>query len=98
MSLLIRDGATIRLQDHWPTEDDLGMLVARPRPQRVALAARAVQPPGSTRGQGGQRRRGSLRRAAGAGNAHTGAMDDAVRDYIDAIAPEHRPLFDRPAT
>ena len=27
--------------------------------------------------------------------AHTGPMDDAVRDYIDAIAPEHRPLFDR---
>jgi hypothetical protein len=22
-------------------------------------------------------------------------MDDAVRDYIDAMAPEHRPLFDR---
>jgi uncharacterized protein YdhG (YjbR/CyaY superfamily) len=22
-------------------------------------------------------------------------MDDAVRDYIDAIAPEHRALFDR---
>jgi uncharacterized protein YdhG (YjbR/CyaY superfamily) len=22
-------------------------------------------------------------------------MDDVVRDYIDAIAPEHRPLFDR---
>jgi hypothetical protein len=22
-------------------------------------------------------------------------MDEAVRDYIDAIAPEHRPLFDR---
>src|SRR2546425_8054731 len=22
-------------------------------------------------------------------------MDDAVRDYIDAIGPEHRPLFDR---
>jgi uncharacterized protein YdhG (YjbR/CyaY superfamily) len=22
-------------------------------------------------------------------------VDDAVRDYIDAIAPEHRPLFDR---
>lgn len=22
-------------------------------------------------------------------------MDDAVRAYIDAIAPEHRPLFDR---
>jgi uncharacterized protein YdhG (YjbR/CyaY superfamily) len=22
-------------------------------------------------------------------------MDDAVRDYIDAIAPEHRQLFDR---
>jgi uncharacterized protein YdhG (YjbR/CyaY superfamily) len=24
-----------------------------------------------------------------------GAMDDAVRHYIEAIAPEHRPLFDR---
>jgi uncharacterized protein YdhG (YjbR/CyaY superfamily) len=22
-------------------------------------------------------------------------MDDAVQDYIDAIAPEHRPMFDR---
>jgi hypothetical protein len=22
-------------------------------------------------------------------------MDDAVRDYIDAIAPDHQPLFDR---
>jgi uncharacterized protein YdhG (YjbR/CyaY superfamily) len=22
-------------------------------------------------------------------------MDEAVRDYVDAIAPEHRPLFDR---
>ena len=22
-------------------------------------------------------------------------MDDAVRGYIEAIAPEHRPLFDR---
>jgi uncharacterized protein YdhG (YjbR/CyaY superfamily) len=22
-------------------------------------------------------------------------MDDAVRDYIDAITPQHRPLFDR---
>ncbi len=22
-------------------------------------------------------------------------MDDAVRDYIEAIGPEHRPLFDR---
>ncbi|MEA2590759.1 MAG: hypothetical protein QOD62_590, partial [Actinomycetota bacterium] len=22
-------------------------------------------------------------------------MGDVVRDYIDAIAPEHRPLFDR---
>ena len=22
-------------------------------------------------------------------------MDDALRDYIEAIAPEHRPLFDR---
>jgi uncharacterized protein YdhG (YjbR/CyaY superfamily) len=26
---------------------------------------------------------------------HTCAMDDAVRAYIDTIAPEHRPLFDR---
>ena len=24
-----------------------------------------------------------------------GAMDDAAQRYIDAIAPEHRPLFDR---
>ena len=24
-----------------------------------------------------------------------GEVDDVVRDYIDAIAPEHRPLFDR---
>jgi uncharacterized protein YdhG (YjbR/CyaY superfamily) len=24
-----------------------------------------------------------------------GEMDDAVRDYIEAIVPEHRPLFDR---
>ena len=30
MSLLIRDGATIALQDHWPTEDDLGVLVILP--------------------------------------------------------------------
>jgi hypothetical protein len=30
MSLLIRDGATIRLQDHWPTQDDLGALVLLP--------------------------------------------------------------------
>lgn len=22
-------------------------------------------------------------------------MDDAVQDYIDAVAPQHRPLFDR---
>ena len=26
---------------------------------------------------------------------HNGAMDDAVRDYIDSIAPQPRPLFDR---
>ena len=26
---------------------------------------------------------------------HTGSMDDAVRDYIQAIDPRHRPLFDR---
>ena len=30
MSLLIRDGATIRLEDHWPTQDDLGALVLLP--------------------------------------------------------------------
>jgi hypothetical protein len=30
MSLLIRDGDTIRLQDHWPTQDDLGLLVLLP--------------------------------------------------------------------
>ncbi len=24
-----------------------------------------------------------------------GGVDDEVRDYIEAIAPEHRPLFDR---
>jgi uncharacterized protein YdhG (YjbR/CyaY superfamily) len=27
--------------------------------------------------------------------ADNGAMDQAVRDYIEAIPPEHRPLFDR---
>lgn len=26
---------------------------------------------------------------------HNGGVDEAVREYIDAIAPEHRPLFDR---
>ena len=26
---------------------------------------------------------------------HNGAVDQAVRDYMDAIAPAHRPLFDR---
>ena len=30
MSLPIRDGATIRLEDHWPTQDDLGLLVLLP--------------------------------------------------------------------
>ena len=30
MSLLIRDGATIRLEDHWPDQDDLGLLVLLP--------------------------------------------------------------------
>jgi hypothetical protein len=30
MSLLVRDGATIRLEDHWPTQDDLGALVLLP--------------------------------------------------------------------
>jgi hypothetical protein len=28
-------------------------------------------------------------------NANNRRMDDAVRTYIDGIAPEHRPLFDR---
>jgi uncharacterized protein YdhG (YjbR/CyaY superfamily) len=27
--------------------------------------------------------------------ADNAGMDDPVRDYIDAIPPEHRPLFDR---
>jgi len=31
-------------------------------------------------------------RVPGSHNAHA---DQAVQDYIDAIAPEHRPLFDR---
>ena len=30
MSLLVRDGATIHLQDHWPTHHDLGTLVLLP--------------------------------------------------------------------
>jgi hypothetical protein len=30
MSLLVRDNTTIRLQDHWPTQDDLGLLVLMP--------------------------------------------------------------------
>ena len=30
MSLLVRDNSTIRLQDHWPTQDDLGLLVLLP--------------------------------------------------------------------
>ena len=30
MSLLVREGATIRLEDHWPTQDDLGVLVLLP--------------------------------------------------------------------
>jgi hypothetical protein len=29
------------------------------------------------------------------GRCQTGPVDEAVRDYIDAIAPERRPLFDR---
>ena len=31
----------------------------------------------------------------GTANRRTGAMDEAVRAYIDGIAPAHRPLFDR---
>jgi uncharacterized protein YdhG (YjbR/CyaY superfamily) len=31
----------------------------------------------------------------GTANHRTGAMDEAVRAYIDGIAPAHRPLFDR---
>jgi uncharacterized protein YdhG (YjbR/CyaY superfamily) len=27
--------------------------------------------------------------------AATAQIDEAVQDYIDAVAPEHRPLFDR---
>jgi uncharacterized protein YdhG (YjbR/CyaY superfamily) len=33
-----------------------------------------------------------LEHAAG---SHNGEMDEAVRSYIDAIDPAHRPLFDR---
>jgi hypothetical protein len=55
MSLLTRNGRTIELEDRWPAQDDLGrlvilpggeagILVARRRPQRVALAAGALQP------------------------------------------------------
>jgi uncharacterized protein YdhG (YjbR/CyaY superfamily) len=31
----------------------------------------------------------------GTANRRTGAMDEAVRAYIDGIVPAHRPLFDR---
>ena len=31
----------------------------------------------------------------GTANRRTGAMDEAVRAYIDGIDPAHRPLFDR---
>lgn len=30
MSLLLRDGAAIRLEDHWPTEEDYGRVVILP--------------------------------------------------------------------
>jgi hypothetical protein len=33
--------------------------------------------------------------ASSASGRHNGGVDEAVREYIDAIAPEHRPLFDR---
>ena len=32
---------------------------------------------------------------AGTANRRTGAMDEAVRAYLDGIDPAHRPLFDR---
>jgi hypothetical protein len=32
---------------------------------------------------------------SGSGGGDNPAMDDAVRDYIEAIDPGHRPLFDR---
>ena len=38
------------------------------------------------------------RRRGGAGcprGGHNGGVDEAVRGYIERIAPEHRPLFDR---
>ena len=31
----------------------------------------------------------------GTANRRTGAMDEAVRAYLDGIDPAHRPLFDR---
>jgi uncharacterized protein YdhG (YjbR/CyaY superfamily) len=52
--------------------------------------------PRTPRRRGGQRALTTLRVLNPARlPPHTGAMDDAVRAYIDAIAPEHRPLFDR---
>ncbi|MGH7903829.1 MAG: iron chaperone [Candidatus Dormibacteraceae bacterium] len=36
-----------------------------------------------------------VRQPAFCGRSECGGMDDAVRTYIDAIAPEYRPLFDR---
>ena len=34
-------------------------------------------------------------RRGGAPGSHNAHVDQAVQDYIDAVAPEHRPLFDR---
>src|SRR5213079_576275 len=35
------------------------------------------------------------RRSCRSGYRHNGRVDEAVRAYIDAIPPGHRPLFDR---
>ncbi len=34
-------------------------------------------------------------RHGGAPGSHNARVDQAVQDYIDAVAPEHRPLFNR---
>ena len=34
-------------------------------------------------------------RRGGAPGSHNAQLDQAVQSYIDAIAPDHRPLFDR---
>ena len=37
MSLLVRDNTTIRLQDHWPTQDDLASVATSHRTRGVRV-------------------------------------------------------------